>query len=196
MQKHIDNIEKVYHLPTVVTLNKYESDTNKEIELVKNLLKPTKVVINEVWAKGGDGARELAQEVLKKCNETNENFEYAYDLNDSVENKIRCVVKKIYGGKDIFLTDKAKDKIKLVKKLGYDKFPVIIAKTQFSLSDDAKLLGAPTDFDVTVRDIEIKSGAKFLVVICGKILLMPGLSKTPAAVKMKIDNDGIVDGLF
>lgn len=196
LQKHIFNMEKIYHLPTVVTLNKFESDTEKEVQLVKDLLSPTKVVLNEVWAKGGKGAIELANEVVKKCEESNKDFEYAYNLDDAIENKIKDIVTKIYGGKGIVLSEQAKNKIEIAKKLRYDKLPIIIAKTQFSLSDDAKKIGAPTDFDVVVRDIEIKSGAGFLVVICGKILLMPGLPKVPAGAKMTIECNNKIKGLF
>ena len=196
LQKHLDNMQNVYNLPTVVTLNKFTSDTKKEIELVKTLLSPTKVVVNEVWAKGGRGALELATVVEKLCQKTNKYFDYCYELEDTVEQKITKIVKKIYGGKGIVLSDTAKEKIEIIKKLGYDKLPVIIAKTQYSLSDDANLLGAPKNFEVTVRDIEIKSGAGFLVVICGSILLMPGLSKVPAGVKMTISSEGTVEGLF
>ena len=196
LKKHIDNMQSVYHLPTIVTLNKFGSDTQKEIELVKKLLSPTKVVVNEVWAKGGKGALELASEVEKLCEQSNKLFDYCYDLNDAVEQKITKIVQKIYGGNGIILSDVAKQKIEIIKKLGYDKWPVIIAKTQYSLSDDSTKMGAPSNFDVTVRDIEIKSGAGFLVVICGSTLLMPGLPKVPAGEKMTISADGVVDGLF
>ena len=196
LKKHIDNMQNVYRLPTVVTLNKFETDTKNEIELVKKLLGKTKVVVNEVWAKGGKGALDLALEVEKLCKKSNKDFEFCYDLNDTIEQKITKIVKKIYGGRGILLSDLAKQKIKIIKKLGYDKLPVIIAKTQYSLSDDATKLGAPSGFEVNVRDIEIKSGAGFLVVICGSTLLMPGLPKVPAGEKMTITSDGIVDGLF
>ena len=196
LKKHIDNMQNVYRLPTVVTLNKFETDTKNEIELVKKLLGKTKVVVNEVWAKGGKGALDLALEVEKLCKKSNKDFEFCYDLKDTIEQKITKIVKKIYGGRGILLSDLAKQKIKIIKKLGYDKLPVIIAKTQYSLSDDAKKLGAPSGFEVNVRDIEIKSGAGFLVVICGSTLLMPGLPKVPAGEKMTITSDGIVDGLF
>lgn len=196
LQKHIKNMQNVYHLPTVVTLNRFETDTQAEIELLKKLLEPTTVVVNEVWAKGGRGALELADEVIKLCEQPNDTFEYCYDLNDCVESKITQIVTKIYGGKGIVLSDIAKQKLDVIKKLGLEKYPVIIAKTQYSLTDDATKLGAPTDFEVLVRDIEIKTGAGFLVVICGSTLLMPGLSKSPAAEKMTIDNNGIIEGLF
>ncbi len=195
--KHIKNMQDVYHVPTVVTLNKYATDTKAEVELVTKIVSPyAKLIVNDVWKKGGVGATALADEVLKKCEEDNSDFTFAYDLNDTVQNKIKSIVTKIYGGSGVKYSQKAKEKLKVIKKLGYENLPVIIAKTQFSLSDDKNKLGAPTNFDVEVNDIEIKSGAGFLVVICGSMLLMPGLPKTPAAVNMKIDSDGNVSGIY
>ena len=194
---HINTIKNVYHLPLIVTLNKYVSDTEKEIELVKSIVpEDTKLVINNVWAEGGKGALELADEVIDSCQISNEDFSYSYNQDDSVEKKMKNIVKKVYGGLDIELEDKAKESLALIKKLKMTKLPVIMAKTQFSLSADAKFVGAPKDFKVTIKDIEIRSGAGFLVAICGNILLMPGLSKSPAATKMTIDNNGKIDGLF
>ena len=195
--KHIKNMQDVYHVPTVVTLNKYVTDTKAEVDLATKIISPyANLIVNDVWKKGGRGARELADEVLKKCEEDNSKFSYAYDLKDTVQNKIKAIVTKIYGGKSVKYSEKAKEKLKVIKKLGYENLPVIIAKTQFSLSDDKNKLGAPTGFDIEVNDIEIKSGAGFLVVICGSMLLMPGLPKTPAAVNMKIDNDGNISGIY
>ena len=194
--RHIKNMKNVYGVPTVVTLNKFISDTEKEIELVKKLVKPyANLIENEVWAKGGKGALELCDEVIKSC-EVDYEFKFAYNLTDSVENKINSIVCKIYGGKGAKFSEKAQKKLEIIKKLGLGDYPVIVAKTQFSFSDDKNKLGAPTDFEVNVDDIEIKTGAKFLVVICGSMMLMPGLSKTPASVNMTIDNTGKIDGLF
>lgn len=195
--KHIENMTKVYKLPTVVTLNKYATDTKAEIELVKGMVSPyANLIINDVWGQGGKGAIELADEVLKACNEPNDTFTYSYELDRPVKDKIKAIVTKIYGGKDVKYSDKALEKLEIIKKLHLSNLPVIIAKTQFSLSDDKSKLGAPQGFDVTVNDIEIRSGAKFLVAVCGSMLLMPGLSKTPAAVNMTIDDKGKVEGLY
>ena len=195
--KHIKNMQEVYHVHTVVTLNKFETDTEKEIELVKELVSPhTKLVLNNVWELGGKGALELADEVLKNVEMPNDEFEFCYDLNDSVEDKINSIVTKIYGGNGAQYSDTAKQKLELIKKLGLERYPIIIAKTQFSLSDDKTKLGEPKDFEVFVRDIEIKTGAKFLVVICGAMLLMPGLPKVPAAENMHISKDEKISGLY
>ena len=188
---------EVYKVPTVVTLNKYATDTPNEIELVKKEVSQyANLVENNVWAEGGKGALELADEVLAKCNEPNDSFEFAYELTDSPKEKIEKVVKKIYGGKGVVFSEKAQQKLEIIDNLKLGDYPVIIAKTQFSLSDDKSKLGAPTDFEVNVRDIEIKTGAKFLVAICGDMMLMPGLSKRPASVGMTIDSDGNIDGLY
>ena len=195
--KHIQNMIKVYKVPTVVTLNKYVTDTKAEVELVKKLVEPyAKLVVNDVWKLGGKGALELADEVIKKCNQSNDDFSFAYALEDSVENKIKAIATKIYGGAGASYSDKAKEKIKLIKKLKLANLPIIIAKTQFSLSDDKTKLGAPKGFKLFVDDIEIKTGVGFLVVICGSMMLMPGLPKTPAACGMTVDENGVVEGLY
>ena len=195
--QHIKNMTDVYKVPTVVTLNKYVTDTEAEVELVKELIEPyANLVVNDVWKLGGKGALELADEVIKKCNKSNESFSFAYELEDTVENKIKAISTKIYGGDGAKYSDKAKEKIKLIKKLKLTNLPIIIAKTQFSLSDDKTKLGAPKGFKLYVDDIEIKTGVGFLVVICGSMMLMPGLPKTPAACGMTIDKKGIVEGLY
>ncbi|HAJ77876.1 MAG TPA: formate--tetrahydrofolate ligase [Clostridiales bacterium] len=195
--QHIKNMTDVYKVPTVVTLNKYVTDTEAEVELVKELIEPyANLVVNDVWKLGGKGALELADEVIKKCNKSNEGFSFAYELEDTVENKIKAIATKIYGGDGAKYSDKAKEKIKLIKKLKLTNLPIIIAKTQFSLSDDKTKLGAPKGFKLYVDDIEIKTGVGFLVVICGSMMLMPGLPKTPAACGMTIDKKGIVEGLY
>lgn len=193
--KHIDTIKNVFNLPYVVTLNKFTSDSKKEIEYLKSLL-TDKLVLNEVWAKGGEGGIELAKEVLEKCNQDNSNFRYAYDLSGSVKEKIENIAKKIYGAKKVTFSAQTNNKLKLIKKLGIENYPIIIAKTQYSLSANEKLLNCPENFNLEVNDIEIRNGAKFLVAICGKILLMPGLSKTPNANNMKIDTNENIFGLF
>ena len=195
--QHIKNMIDVYKVPTVVTLNKYITDSKEEIALVKKLVEPyANLIENDVWKQGGKGALTLADEVLKCCDSDNRQFTFAYDLEDSVENKIKAIVKNIYGGDGAEYSEKAKDKIKLIKKLKLTNLPIIIAKTQFSLSDDKSKLGAPKGFKVFVDDIEIKTGVGFLVVICGSMMLMPGLSKKPAACGMTIDENGVVEGLY
>ena len=195
--KHIDNIKIVYKLPVCVTLNKFKTDTESEIDSVVSLLKQydVDVIVNDVWGKGGDGAIELAEKVTLLC-EQNSSFEYAYELEDDVQTKLEKIAKKIYGAESIVFEEKARDSLKNISKLGFDKLPVVVAKTQFSLSDDAKLLNCPKNFVITIRDIEIRSGAGFLVALAGKMLLMPGLPVVPNAEKMTIDKNYIIEGLF
>ena len=195
--RHIEIIKNVYKLPLVVTLNKYTSDSEQEVKCVLESLDKLNVTyaINDAWTLGGEGAIDLAEKVMSACEQEN-NFSFSYDINSSVEEKITSIAKNVYGAKGVLLTDKAKESIKIINDLGMDKFPICIAKTQYSLSDNAKLIGAPTDFDITIRDIEIRSGSEFLVAIAGDIMLMPGLSKTPASVNMKITNNGKISGLF
>lgn len=197
--KHIDTIKNVYHLPLVVTINKYTSDTMEEIDIVRGQLEDMMIpcVINDVWGQGGRGAINLAKVVIRLCDMDNSQFEFAYQDDDSLKDKIKKVATKVYGAKNVIYTDKANDTIKHIKKLGMDKLPIVIAKTQYSLSDDMKKLGRPQDFDITVRDIEIRAGAGFLVVLCGSMLLMPGLSANPSAINMTIDdNTEKITGLF
>ena len=193
---HINVIKSVFKLPLVVTLNKYATDTPAEIELVKSRVKEANVVIDDVWSKGGKGASELAKEVVYACEQNNSNFKFCYNLNQSVEEKINAIVNKVYGGKAVVFSKLAKEKLMTIKKFNLEQLPIIMAKTQFSLSDDKNLIGAPKDFVIEVRDIEIRTGAEFLVVVCGKMLLMPALSKSPASERMTIDKNGKIDGLF
>lgn len=196
--RHIDIIKNVYKLPLVVTLNKYTSDSPKEVELVLNKLKElnVKYAINDAWALGGEGATDLAQKVMSACEEDNSKFSYSYDLEDSVEKKITDIAKNVYGADGVELLEPAKEALKTIEKLKLSHYPVVIAKTQYSLSDNAKLIGAPKGFTVTIRDIEIRNGAGFLVALAGDMMLMPGLSKKPAATGMKITSNGKISGLF
>ncbi len=196
LRHHINVLKNVYKIPYVVTLNKYATDTPKEIELVKQELKDSDIIVNDVWGKGGKGANELMQAVISKCEEDNSKFSFAYKLNDSVENKILDIVKKVYGGKSVTFTEQAKFALKTIKKEKLEGLPIIMAKTQFSLSADKDLIGAPSNFNVEVKDIEIRTGAGFLVVVCGNILLMPALGKKPAALGMTIDKNEVISGLF
>lgn len=191
---HKNVIENVYNLPVVVTINKYYTDTLAEINLAKELVGD--VTINDVWGKGGDGALELADKVINICKTHKGDLKFAYSLEDTVGNKIIDLVTKVYGGKGVNLSSEAKEKIEIINRLGYDKLPIIIAKTQFSLTQDKTIVGCPKDFIIDVQDIEIRSGAGFLVVICGNMLLMPALGKNPAGQNMTIDNDGKIEGLF
>ena len=196
--RHIEIIKNVYHLPLVVTLNKYATDTQKEVATVKNMISTLDVefAINDAWALGGKGAIDLAQKVLTLCEKDNSNFSYAYETNDNIETKLQKIVTKVYGANGYILTDKAKESLENIKKLKLEDYCVVIAKTQYSLSDNQKLIGAPTDFDITITDLEIRNGAKFIVAIAGNMMLMPGLSKTPASANMHIDNKENITGLF
>lgn len=196
LRAHI-NILKNFNVPLIVTLNKYVSDTEKEIEIVKNFAKNEMVgfAICDVWSKGGKGAFELADEVVK-YSKINSKLTYSYDLSDSVKTKIKKLAKQVYGTTKVVYSKEAEKSLKEIKKLGFENLPICVAKTQYSLSDNKNLLGAPKDFELTVRNIEIRSGAGFLVVLLGDMLLMPGLSKNPAAINMTIDENGKIEGLF
>jgi len=196
--KHIDIIKNVYKLPLVVTLNKYSTDTEKELNIVTSALNSINVnyAINDAWALGSDGAIDLANKVIEACKEDNSKFEYSYKLDNTIEDKINDICTKIYGAKGVQYSDKAKESINIINKLKLSHLPIVIAKTQYSLSDNPKLLGAPKDFEITIRDLEIKAGAGFIVALAGNMLLMPGLSKTPAGLNMKITASGKISGLF
>lgn len=195
LQHHITVLKNVYKVPYIITLNKFETDTESEVALVKELVGSENIVVNNVWAEGGKGAIELASAVISRCEEKSD-LCYAYDLEDSVQKKIEDIVKNVYGGKSVTFIEKANEAISTINKLKLNNLPIIMAKTQFSLSAEKELLGAPKDFNIEVKDIEIKTGAGFLVVICGSILLMPALGKSPAAINMHISDDGKIDGLF
>lgn len=196
--KHIENIKNIYHLPVVVAINKYLSDTNAEIEMIKDTAKSlnVKAITCDVWSKGGLGAIDLAKEVINLCEDDNSNFEYCYNLEDDIKTKIFKIASKVYGATKVNYTEKALNDLELANKLGYTDTPIIIAKTQYSLSDDPKLFGAPRDFEITIKELQIRSGAKFIVAIAGSMLLMPGLPKVPAGAKMKIDSNNVISGLF
>ena len=197
--RHVHNVKDVYKLPCVVAINRFTSDTDKEIAAVKVAVEQMGVqaIPCDVWGKGGKGATALANAVVELCNADNTKFTLSYDDSDSVEDKICKIATKIYGAKGVTFSDKAKDSLAALRKvIDVSALPVVIAKTQYSFSDDPKLLGAPTDFEVQIRDIEYRGGAGFLVALAGSMLLMPGLSKTPNAVNMTIDDDGNIDGLY
>ena len=195
--RHIDIIKSVFKIPLVVAINKFSNDSEEEIIALQeqlNWLKVPNVVCNP-WGEGGQGCIDLANSVIECCEKPSQ-VHFSYRLEDSIETKIKCIATKIYKAKGIVLSDLAKEKIKLIKKLGFDKLPIVIAKTQYSLSDDSKKINAPEDFDITIRDIELKSGAGFIVALAGNMMLMPGLGKNPASANMKITDDGQISGLF
>ena len=195
--RHVSNIKNVYHLPVVVAINRFETDTKCEINLLINECKKLGVNVKlcDVWANGGKGGIELAKEVINLCEQEN-NFAFSYDINLPIKEKINAVVTKIYGGKSTVYTQDAEESIANLEELGFGSLPICIAKTQYSFSDNAKLLGAPTNFNVTVRQVKVSAGAGFIVVLTGNILTMPGLPKVPAAEKIDIDNDSKITGLF
>ena len=194
---HLDNITNVYGLPTVVAINSFSSDTKAEQQLIieECAKRNIKSIICDGWAKGSKGTTELAKEVLYLVNQNN-NFHFLYDLKDSIEDKLNILCQKIYHGDKVIFTDEAKKKLKEIKENGYNDLPICVAKTQYSLSDNPKLLGAPTDFSITVKDLKVSAGAGFIVAYCGDILTMPGLPKVPAAENIDIDENGKIAGLF
>ena len=196
--RHVSNIKNVYKLPSVVALNRFPTDTDREVALVIKKCKElgVNVVLSTVWADGGKGGIDLANEVIRLCNEDNSTFEFSYELEDSIENKINSIVKKIYGGNGVEFTPEAREQINRLTDLGFDKLPICIAKTQYSFSDDMTKLGAPTDFTVTVREVKVSSGAGFIIALTGAIMTMPGLPKVPAAEKIDVNSDGKIIGLF
>jgi formate--tetrahydrofolate ligase len=195
--RHVRNIKEVYKLPSVVAVNRFPTDTDAEIELVINKCKElgVNVVLSTVWADGGNGGKALAEEVVKLCEQEND-FTFSYKDEESIEEKVESVTKKIYGGDGVIFTDEAKKQIKTLNALGFDKVPVCVAKTQYSFSDDMTKLGAPEGFKVTVRNLKISAGAGFIVVLTGNIMTMPGLPKVPAAEKIDVDENGKISGLF
>ncbi len=195
--KHVSNIRDVFGLPCVVALNAFPTDTEAEWKLVKEECGKlgVKVVLSEVWAKGGEGAEALAAEVVRLCEEPN-HFGYAYDLDGSIEDKLDQIVRKIYGGDGVLLTENAKKQEKQLEAMGYGDLPICVAKTQYSFTDDPKKLGAPSGFKITVRNLKVNAGAGFIVALTGDIMTMPGLPTRPAAENIDVDENGKITGLF
>ena len=195
--QHVGNIKNVYGLPCVVAINAFPTDTKAELDLVEAKCRElgVNVALSEVWAKGGEGGRALAQEVVRLCEEEN-HFQYAYETQLPIEEKLEAIVKKIYHGDGVVLTPAAKKQVKQLTDLGFGDLPICMAKTQYSFSDDAGLLGAPKGFTVTVRNLKVSAGAGFLVALTGDIMTMPGLPKVPSAEKIDVDEDGRITGLF
>ena len=196
--RHVSNIKNVYKLPCVVAVNRFPTDTDNEIEFIINKCKELGVntVLSTVWADGGKGGIDLAKEVVRLCEDEQGDFTFSYTDDMSITEKIRAVVKKVYGGKDIIVLPNAKKQIEKLEELGFSNFPICIAKTQYSFSDDPAKLGAPEDFDVTVKNVKVSAGAGFIVVLTGDIMTMPGLPKKPAAENIDVDENGKILGLF
>lgn len=196
--RHIKNITTVYKLPCVVAINRFPTDTDREIDFIIDKCRSLSVntVLSTVWAEGGKGGEALAKEVISLCEQQKGNFSFAYEDDLSIAEKIEAVAKKIYGGDGVVFTDGAKKQIDNLEKLGFSNCPVCIAKTQYSFSDDASKLGAPEGFSITVRNVKVSAGAGFIVVLTGNIMTMPGLPKRPAAERIDIDDSGKISGLF
>jgi len=195
--QHVSNITNVYKLPCVVAINAFPTDTAAELKLVEDKCRElgVNVALSEVWAKGGEGGKALAEEVIRLCEQPND-FSFAYDVNDSIEKKLNDIARNVYHADGVALTANARKQMGELEALGFDKLPICMAKTQYSFSDDPALLGAPSGFTVTVRNLKVSAGAGFLVALTGDIMTMPGLPKVPAAERIDVDENGVISGLF
>ena len=196
--RHVSNIKNVYKLPSVVAVNRFPTDTDAEIALIMEECRKlgVNVVLSTVWADGGKGGEDLAREVVRLCDEEKGDFTFSYDVGLSIPEKIGEIVRKIYGGDGVNITPQAAKQIATLEKYGYGDLPVCMAKTQYSFSDDMTKLGAPDGFTVTVRAVKVSAGAGFVVALTGDIMTMPGLPKAPSALKIDVDEDGKISGLF
>ncbi|MCQ1530578.1 formate--tetrahydrofolate ligase [Lutispora saccharofermentans] len=196
LKKHIENINK-FGVPVVVAMNKFITDTEAELAKLTDLcrIQGVEASICEVWEKGGEGGEDLASKVVEAC-EKESNFKLLYDANESIKDKIGKIAKEIYGAKGVQYTGKAEKEIKLLEDLGLDKYPICMAKTQYSLSDNPDLVGRPEGFEITVKEVRVSAGAGFIVALTGDIMVMPGLPKIPSAEKIDIDEKGVITGLF
>lgn len=196
LAKHIDTIEQ-FGVPYVVAINEFATDTEAEVKALKDWCEKNghPMSLSQVWAKGGEGAIDLAQKVIDLCEKKN-TYAPLYPLEDSIEKKIKTIAQKVYGAKDVEFTEEAKEQIKVFNEMGWDRLPICMAKTQMSLSDDGKIMGRPKDFTITVRELRPSLGAGFIVALTGKVLTMPGLPKHPSALDMDIDENGKITGLF
>ena len=196
--RHVSNIKNVYGLPCVVAVNRFPTDTDGEIDFIIRKCRALGVntVLSTVWAEGGKGGEALAREVVRLCEEEKGNFRFSYELDGSIEEKIRAVVTRVYGGKDLAILPAAQKQIDQLTALGFDRLPICVAKTQYSFSDDPQKLGAPEGFTVTVKNVKVSAGAGFVVVLTGDIMTMPGLPRVPAAEKIDVDENGRISGLF
>ncbi len=195
--QHVENITQVFKLPCVVAINAFPTDTKAELDLVEAKCKElgVNVALSEVWAKGGEGGEALAQEVVRLCEQPND-FEFAYSLEGGIEDKLRSIAQRIYHADDVVLTPEAKAQAARLEGLGFGNMPICMAKTQYSFSDNASLLGAPKGFTVTIREVKVSAGAGFVVALTGSILTMPGLPKVPSAERIDVDENGVISGLF
>ncbi len=198
LQKHIENMLNVYNLKTIVAINKFTKDTDVEIKTIVDFVNNlgVKAIPINVWANGGNGAIKLAEEVVNLVNQEDKQFNYCYETTDSIKEKIFKISSKIYGAKDVIYTDKALESLRLLENDETNKYPVVIAKTQYSLTDNQNILTVEEDFNITIRDIEVRTGAKMIVALAGDMLLMPGLGKKPAAINMRINDNEEIEGLF
>ena len=196
--RHVSNIKNVYRLPCVVAVNRFPTDTDREVEFIMDACRKlgVRVVLSTVWADGGRGGEALACEVVRLCEEEKGNFRFSYEDNATLEEKLNAIVTKVYGGRGVILTPEARKQMERLTELGFGHCPVCVAKTQYSFSDDPTKLGAPEGFDVTVRQLKMSAGAGFVVALTGDIMTMPGLPKVPAAEHIDVDADGKISGLF
>lgn len=197
--RHVDNIKNVYKLPSVVAINRFPTDTDAEIDMVIRRCQELGVntVLSTVWADGGVGGVDLADEVIRLCDEeSNEDFSYAYELDEPIERKIRAICKRVYRASHVAFTKNAEKEIQRITAMGYGNLPICIAKTQYSFSDEAQLIGAPEGFVIHVQNVRISAGAGFIVALTGAIMTMPGLPKAPAAERIDVSDDGVISGLF
>ncbi len=195
--QHVENITQVFKLPCVVAINRFPTDSEAELKLIEDKCKElgVNVALSEVWAKGGEGGKALAEEVVRLCDQPN-GFTYAYDLDLSIKEKLETIARKIYHADGIHLPGNVPKQIKQLEDLGFGHLPICMAKTQYSFSDDQTKLGAPKDFNITIRNIKVSAGAGFIVALTGEIMTMPGLPKVPAAEKIDVDENGVITGLF
>lgn len=197
LEKHIHSLQEGFGLPVVVAINKFHLDTDAEIEAVKSACqkRQVEVVLSDVWANGGAGGADLAEKVVELCEQKN-NFRYIYEDSDSMQEKLDKIVQKVYGGRKAVLVGSARRQMRELTELGFGSYPICMAKTQYSLSDNPKKLGAPTEFDVTIRNLKVSAGAGFIVALTGDVMTMPGLPKVPAAETIDVDAQGNIFGLF
>lgn len=197
LMQHVENITEVYHLPAVVAINAFPTDTEAELEAVRDFCaeKNIRVARSEVWEKGGAGGEELAREVVRLC-ETPSKFRYAYDEKDNIMEKLTAIACRIYHADGVDLIGNAPKQCKELSALGFEHLPICVAKTQYSFSDDPTKLGAPDHFRISVRNLRVSAGAGFIVALTGDIMTMPGLPKVPAAEKIDVDENGRISGLF
>jgi formate--tetrahydrofolate ligase len=195
--QHVSNIRNVFHLPCVVAINRFPNDSEAELKLIEDRCKEldVNVALSEVWAKGGEGGKSLAEEVVRLCDQPND-FSYAYDLDMSIMDKLNAIATKVYHADGVDLVGSAPKQLRQLEELGFGSLPICMAKTQYSFSDDQSKTGAPKDFRISVRNLKVSAGAGFIVALTGEIMTMPGLPKVPAAEKIDVDENGVITGLF